>query len=136
MRGFPGLRHVVEACPRACDRGVSSVEYALLISALMTGSVGRLDLLEDTVDQYYRDTASEVGNPNLDDFAPPAVDDGAPTTTTTTTTVATTTPTTAPTPTTTTTTTTVAQDDESTTVKFKDKSNRVRKGQGPDRVPR
>ena len=125
------------------DRGVGTIEYALVISLMVVGSSTSLDLMDDRIAEHYVDTASDIGQIDIDVFnvtttvAPTTTTTTtttttvAPTTSTTTTTVAPTTTTTTVAPTTTTTTTvaptttttTSAPPDEESNVTFSDRSS-------------
>ena len=98
---------------RRSDRGASGVEYALVISLVLTGSSASFELMDDRVSEHYTDTANDIGVSDLDYFevttttcdqCETTTTTEAPTTTTTTTTLAPTTTTTQAATTTTTTT--------------------------------
>jgi len=122
------------------ERGVTIVEYALIIGSVAVGSISTFDMLDTSVAENYASTAADIGQSDLAAFdavtTTTAATDGTTTTTTTTvepttttsttTTTTTTTTTVEPTTTTSTTTTTEAPDNgqESLTLKFKDKSSK------------
>ena len=109
------------------SRGASGVEYALVISLLLAGSVSSIELMEPRIESNYEDTAHDIGQIDLDYFevtttmgvssttteaptttstppstsAPPASSTTSSTSTSSTTTTSTTTSTTTPLPTTT-----------------------------------
>ena len=115
---------------RCGDRGASGVEYALIISLLLTGSSLSFEMMDQRVEEHYTDTANDIGEADLSRFdvtTTTCVDcEGEETTTTTSTTTTlaptttqapTTTTTQAPTTTSTTTTTTTAKPATTTTAK-------------------
>lgn len=104
------------------DRGASGVEYALVISLVLTGSTASFEMMDERIEDHYEDAAQDIGQADLDHFdvttttcvacastttttttttLPPATTTAAPTTTSTTTTSTTTTSTTTTTTTTT-----------------------------------
>ncbi len=94
------------------DRGASGVEYALVISLVLTGSTASFEMMDQQVETHYSETADDIGRSDMAYFDVTTTTCGScptTTTTTTTTTVAPTTTTAVPTttlaPTTTTTTT-------------------------------
>ena len=110
------------------ERGASGVEYGLVLALLMTGTVSAIEMLDDRVGANYEETASDIGQQDLDYFqVTTTVCAECETTTTTTTTVPETTttvglttsttkaPTTTTTSTTTTTTSTTTTSTTSTT---------------------
>lgn len=101
------------------DRGTSGVEYALILSLLLTGSSLSFEMMDDSVSEHYTDTANDIGVSNLDYFdvtttaGPSTTTTAAPSTTTTAAPVTTTTQ--APTTTSTTTTSTTTTSTTTTT---------------------
>jgi hypothetical protein len=86
------------------ERGASGVEYALIISLLLTGSSVSFEMMDERIEEHYQETAQDIGESDLQQFAPsttagPSTTTTAPATTTTapaTTTTAPATTTTAP----------------------------------------
>ena len=91
---------------RCGDRGASGVEYALIISLLLTGSSLSFEMMDQRVEEHYTDTANDIGEADLSRFdvtTTTCVDCEGEETTTTTSTTTTLAPTTTQAPTTTTT---------------------------------
>lgn len=91
---------------RRGDRGASGVEYALIISLLLTGSSLSFEMMDQRVEEHYTDTASDIGEADLSRFdvtTTTCADCEGEETTTTTSTTTTLAPTTTQAPTTTTT---------------------------------
>lgn len=66
------------------DRGASGVEYALIISPVLVGSMSSFELMDQRVEANYSETAGNIGNPDLDAFnATTTACASCPTTTTT-----------------------------------------------------
>ena len=99
---------------RSDSRGASGVEYALVISLVLTGSLGSIEMMEPRIEKNYEDTATDIGQVDLDYFrvttsaAPTSSTTTSPTTTTTSPATTTTSPATTTTSTTTAPTTTAA----------------------------
>ena len=91
---------------RCGDRGASGVEYALIISLLLTGSSLSFEMMDQRVEEHYTDTANDIGEADLSRFdvtTTTCVDCEGEETTTTTSTTTRLAPTTTQAPTTTTT---------------------------------
>ena len=92
------------------------VEYALVVSLLLTGSLGTFEMMDGNVEEHYEASASDIGEPDLTLFDVTTTTSApASSTTSTTTTAAPTTTTAAPTTTSTTTTTTTTTTAPTTT---------------------
>jgi Flp pilus assembly pilin Flp len=107
---------------RARDRGATLVEYALIISVFVFGSMGAIQRLDDKSGDYYTNASNDIGDlpqSGVDTSDNGSVPTSSSTTSTTSTTAApttTTTTTTIPTTTTTTTTTTTIPTTTTTTI--------------------
>ncbi|MET0881375.1 MAG: hypothetical protein ABWZ14_07470 [Acidimicrobiales bacterium] len=104
---------------RAKERGATLVEYALIISVFVFGSMGAIQRLDDKSGDYYENASNDIGElpqAGVDPDEPSPTSSTTSTTTTTTTTTSTTTTTTTPTTTTTTTTTTTVPTTTTTTI--------------------
>ncbi len=105
------------------DRGTTLVEYALFVSLVATSSLGTIEMIDDDIETHYKESAADIGQPDLTAFDVTTTTSGDGDTTTTTTTTAaptttsttTTTTTTAPATTSTTSTTTTSTTTTSTT---------------------
>jgi Flp pilus assembly pilin Flp len=103
------------------ERGVSGVEYGLIISLILVGSMANIEMMDERVQEHYTETAADIGQIDLAYFeVTTTLGNGETTTTTTTeapasTTTTTTTTTEAPASTTTTTTTTTEAPASTTT---------------------
>ncbi len=85
------LTSFLRRAKRSNDRGVTLVEYALVISTVLVGSLSSVGALDTTVENNYISTADDIGQPDLSVFdvtTTTGAGGGAPTTTTTTTTTA------------------------------------------------
>lgn len=51
------------------QRGASGVEYALVISLLLVGSVTSIEAMDERIEDNYEATADDIGQPNLSAFA-------------------------------------------------------------------
>lgn len=100
MKNIRGLRrHLTDRG----DRGATGVEYALVVSLLLAGSTASIEMMDDSIEGHYSESASDIGRSDLNDFnvtTTVCVNSCSSTTTSTTTTTTTAAPTT---------TTTVAQ---------------------------
>lgn len=61
------------------DRGVTLVEYALVVSLVLVGSTASFELMDQKVEDHYEETAADVGQVDLDAFN--VTTTGVPTTT-------------------------------------------------------
>lgn len=81
---------------RQGDRGASGVEYALVISLVLTGSTMSFEMMDERIEEHYQETAEDIGESDLEQFSPsttagpsttttaaPSTTSAAPTTTTT-----------------------------------------------------
>jgi hypothetical protein len=53
---------------RASDRGVTLVEYALVVSLVLVGSTASFELMDEKIEDHYEETASDVGQVDLNEF--------------------------------------------------------------------
>lgn len=99
------------------DRGVTLVEYALVVSLVVVGSMSSLDGLDGELEKHYTETATDIGYASAHSFDVPTttVDPNTTTTSTTTSTTSTTTTLPASSSTSTTSTTTTSTTTTSTT---------------------
>ena len=52
------------------DRGATFVEYALVVATVAVGTIVSIEAMEPRLEEKYEDTAADIGNPDLDSFAP------------------------------------------------------------------
>jgi phosphate-selective porin len=66
---------------RQGDRGASGVEYALVISLVLTGSTMSFEMMDERIEEHYQETAEDIGESDLEQFSPSTT--AGPSTTTT-----------------------------------------------------
>jgi len=66
---------------RQGDRGASGVEYALVISLVLTGSTMSFEMMDERIEEHYQETAEDIGESDLEKFSPSTT--AGPSTTTT-----------------------------------------------------
>jgi len=93
------IRATINRFVRRGDRGASGVEYALVVSLVLTGSTASFEMMDERIETHYSETANDIGRADLDHFNVTTTtcgDCATETTTTTTTTLPPTTTTQAP----------------------------------------
>ena len=80
-----GVRVLSRLLPRrgADSRGASAVEYGLVISLLLVGSLATIDSMDERIEDNYQDTADDIGQVDLAHFnvsttAPPSTSSTTP----------------------------------------------------------
>ena len=59
--------------PLSGSRGASGVEYALVISLLLAGSLASIESMDKRIEDNYESTANDIGQMDLDTFSVPTV---------------------------------------------------------------
>ena len=62
MKNFRGLRRQLTS---RGDRGASGVEYALIVSLLLAGSSASIEMMDDSVEAHYEESANDIGRSDL-----------------------------------------------------------------------
>jgi Flp pilus assembly pilin Flp len=62
------IRSSINRLRRRGDRGASGVEYALVVSLVLTGSTATFEMMDDRVSEHYTETADDIGESDLAAF--------------------------------------------------------------------